>query len=429
MRTIKLFILSVACLLLNACANIIPLTGGPEDETPPILSKIENKKEKLVLVFNENINLGDVNEIISNIYPSPTYEVKRNKLLISGIPGNDKKQLIYFNNSIQDLNANNPIQEYIYANNVGADTFNYQGKIELAFKPKESVNGCYVLLTNKSVAIGTVEDLYNYEFTKANKEGVFKFGFIKNPIGQRVFAFLDKNNNSIPDTGDYYSVGSIITSDSGQTNYLHYLGNNLVFKDTSNQGVTKEVFITIQNELINNKPNKQSITIRDSLFDYTNYTDSTILNTTGTVLEGEKIYYLAKGKDAPINRYSDSGFSLNFNLTQDSLHPFTNNKGDTLLLLRVIPLKEKSTIQLTQMDSNYRGSVFGKSGIYHINSTNNTITVKNGTYTLFLYEDSNNNAKYDAPDPLSLKPGERIIYNMKDIDISPKLDVEISAQP
>ena len=429
MKPLKIILFILVCFLTKSCANIVPLTGGPEDDTPPMLSKIESKKDKLILVFNENINLGDLNEIISNIYPSPTYEVKRNKLYITGIPKTEKKQLIYFNNSIQDLNANNPLQEYIYADHVGSDTFEYQGKVEFAFKPKESTKGCYVILTDKSVVINTVEDLYKYEFTKANEKGMYKFGFVKKPQGQQVFAFLDNNNNSIPDTGDYFGVSKTINADSNVKTYLHYFGNNLIFKDTTNTGIIKEVFHTVEKETINSATLTYKKAFNDTIFNYVNFSDSTILSKNDAVLENENISYLAKSKNAPIDKYPEPFFSFDFNLGLDSFHPFINSIGDTLFIIRVIPKAEGSSITITQMDSIIRGSIIGKDVQLTVNQENKSFIVRNGTYALFLYLDSNTNGKYDPPGVFPFHSGEYIIYNMKDIDIGPKLDVEISAKP
>jgi len=429
LKLFKYSILAYFIVLFHSCATIVPLGGGAEDEIAPILSEIQKKNDKLILIFNENITLANETDIVSNIYPTPKFEVKRNKLLIEGIPNTEEKQLIYFNNGIQDLNANNPIQEYIYANNIKGDTFNYSGKVEFTLNPIEKTKGCYVLLTSEKVSIEKIEDLYKYEFTKTNEKGEYKFGFTKNPIGQHIFAFIDKNNNFIPDTGDYIGISKPITEDSNSTTYLDYYGKNLIYKDTLKNGIKKSVYHNIHFAVLNRGNLLYHQVNKDSLFDYSNFTDSTILDVNGPILEGEPIPILAKGAYFPKIFATDSFLQFEFNLEKDSSYSFFNDTVGIISLLKIIPKSNGSSIGITHMENYQRGFFLKKNRYYFLNSKSKPINTSSGTFTLFIYNDANNNGKYDPASLESFRPGEDIIYNMKDIDISSKTDVDISAQP
>lgn len=192
------------CLLLTSClTGERVVSGGPQDETPPQLKKIEKKKNRVILTFNENIQLSDKNNIVTNFKTIPEYKVSQNKLIISDLPLNNQKQIIYFKDGIKDLNENNVLEDYIYASNVGSDTFSLSGNVQTDIKNIENYENCYVLLVPVNTKIEQLLNIYNYNFNKTKLDGTFDLDFIPNPIGMTVFAYIDKNNNTIPDTGDY----------------------------------------------------------------------------------------------------------------------------------------------------------------------------------------------------------------------------------
>ena len=189
------------------------------------------------------------------------------------------------------------------------------------------------------------------------------------------------------------------------------------------------MFHTEEKEIINSETLTNRKVFNATKYNYDNLADSTILSKRDAVLEIQNIGYLAKSKNAPIDNYQDPFFSFDFNLGLDSFHPFINSIGDTLFIIRVIQKAEGSSITITQMDYIIRGSIIGKDVQLTVNQQNKSFIVRNGTYALFLYLDSNTNGKYNPPGVFPFHSGEHIIYNMKDIDIGPKLDVEISAKP
>jgi len=171
-----------ALLLSILCSSCLTgdksISGGPKDEQPPKLERIEKNRNKIILSFDENVSLNNTSDIVSNIYPKPDIQYNRNKIIIKLENENNAKQIIDFRNSIQDLNEGIVLPNFIYADNYGADTFNLSGRINYLFQDQKVFDNTYVVLYFDNFILNNQSDIYNYNFTKTNTEGYFNLQYI-----------------------------------------------------------------------------------------------------------------------------------------------------------------------------------------------------------------------------------------------------------
>lgn len=432
----KFIIFLSCCIFLVSClTGEKTVNGGPEDSTPPKLKKIEQKNNKVILTFNENIQLTDKNSIVTNLREKPEYKINQNKLIISELPTNNLKQLIYFKDGIKDLNNNNVLNNYIYAANVGADTFSIQGKVESATKKIDKFQNCYIVLVPENTKIEQINNLYNFNFNKTNEDGTFNIDFIPNPIGMSLFAYIDNNNNTLADTGDYAGfVANTIDSTLNTSIRLSYIGTNKIYEESLPSGINKTVYNNIDLAFLTkeiNEATKQQI-VKDSLFEYNNYSDSLIL-TSNILAYNNPIRILSNYNKNLEFTYSnilnkENTISLKNNISQDTFSYILSGL-DTLRLLQL-------TKNLPESELIFKGTINPNTIIYIRDlenniiyydslTTNNSFKLKPGKYSFFIFQDTNKNKKYD---PYLLKDGSKrdlVLKILQDIDIKPKIDVEI----
>lgn len=443
--TPTLYFLLFIYVFVNGCVTPKPPTGGPEDETPPVLQSIQKKKDKIILVFNENIVLGDPSKIVTNIYPSPEFIYNRNKVTIKGIPSNNDKQVIYFNESITDLNNNNPLRKYVYADKVGADTFSYSSNVTSLFNKVSNYKNCYVVLLDKPLNLTKPEDLYTYNFSKTDSKGSFEFNFIPDPIGKQIFSFIDMNNNQIPDELDYIGLSNFIQTDSTDAILLAYQGKNLLLIDTLDNTVIKSTFYSAPLDRLENPLAYKTYYHNDTSYNSSLFTDSLILSKNKNIIKNDIVYLLSGYNRKLYINYdslsvSNNQFILTGKIKKDSILIITNGI-DTVGTLSLVADEKLSSFTLKFKDSantnHYNGILYNSNFFFPIvnahflyqNKKNKTVMVTTGTYKLFIYEDLNGNGKYDKPTLFPLLGGDKVIYNLKDIDIGAKMDVDISVIP
>jgi len=130
----------------SGCAQIGMPTGGPRDTIPPVLLNANppNKTthfqgNKVVLTFDEYVHLQDLQK---NLLVAPTPKIIPNinaKLKTVTIKIRDTLQpnttySFQLGNSIQDINENNPIQDFTYVFSTGSyiDSLTFSGNVILA---------------------------------------------------------------------------------------------------------------------------------------------------------------------------------------------------------------------------------------------------------------------------------------------------------
>src|SRR4051812_39489902 len=119
MARFKLFlILALPLLLAQSCAEIVPLTGGPEDEIAPRVGYQQPEQgmtyytgNSVVVVFDEYVKLNDPNTTIT-INPSNVKlnsELKGRTLTLSwdGALAENTTYIIQLNGTVRDINEAN----------------------------------------------------------------------------------------------------------------------------------------------------------------------------------------------------------------------------------------------------------------------------------------------------------------------------------
>jgi hypothetical protein len=207
-------ILIAASLLLTAflaqrCANAVAPTGGPKDNTPPVVVEAvpENNSvnfigKKIEITFDEYITLENANQ---NVLISPPLSEKpdiklHNKTVVVKFKESLAPNTTYtinFGSAIKDLHEGNLFKDFVYSFATGdhIDTLSVMGNV-LSAADKKPVENAYVSLY--AADLDNVYDLPvsakpNY-ITKTDKEGRFSLNGLadKNYL---IFALKDVNSN------------------------------------------------------------------------------------------------------------------------------------------------------------------------------------------------------------------------------------------
>ncbi|MCO6499980.1 MAG: Ig-like domain-containing protein [Vicingus serpentipes] len=236
-------------LLLYSCAQIVPLSGGEKDVTPPqeVRSVPLNKSVNfdvttITIEFNEFIQLMNLNSqlIISPIInPKPEVLAKGKKLILK-LPNNLAPNTTYsinFGNAICDITENNSFPNYKFVFSTGnfLDSLSYSGNILNAsnLAPEEKI---YVLLYKQYHDSVPLKELPNY-IALTNKEGQYELTNIAKGK-YKLFALKDINSNYLYDLPNE-KIGfkeDIIHLTSSQANNQIYL-----FEETHQKQYIKEV--------------------------------------------------------------------------------------------------------------------------------------------------------------------------------------------
>lgn len=133
-----------AILLLSACANIVPPTGGPKDTTPPVLlqtepkdSLLETKVNKIIFTFDKNMEVRDLNEnlTMSPLLPFPPEILANRKKVIIEIPDSlIKDNTTYyfdFGKAITDNREGTAAEQLQYVFSTGSyfDSLSIKGRV------------------------------------------------------------------------------------------------------------------------------------------------------------------------------------------------------------------------------------------------------------------------------------------------------------
>ncbi len=205
------FIILITITLLG-CAQFVPPTGGPKDETPPKvtstypLQKSKNYKEQYIeLEFDELIETSALRqELIITPEPPSSYDLKIKsnsiRLKFSQAFKDSTTYTFNFRNGIKDLNEKNPAQnlKLIFSTGNLIDSLTVTGNVEDAFNvkaPKEALVGLYNLNTTDTLPILKRKPDY---FIKTDTTGKYNFENLKSGK-YRLLSFTDINSNLIYD--------------------------------------------------------------------------------------------------------------------------------------------------------------------------------------------------------------------------------------
>ncbi len=202
-------ILLLTAFLAQRCANAVAPTGGPKDNTPPMVVEAmpENQcvnfnGKKIEITFDEYITLNNANQ---NVMISPPMKEKpdiklKNKTVVikfKEILEANTTYTINFGSAIKDLHEGNLFKDYVYSFSTGnhIDTLSIGGKLIDAedMKPIEDAYiGLYAADRDNLDSL-PMSVTPNY-ITKTDKEGKFSLNGLANKK-YLVFALKDANAN------------------------------------------------------------------------------------------------------------------------------------------------------------------------------------------------------------------------------------------
>lgn len=204
MRFLSAYIFTA--LLLTACAQIKPPTGGPQDTEPPQLLRTTPPNYStnftgttVVMEFDEFVQLKNLSQqLIINppMQEKPEFRLKSKKVI-----GTFKSPLlenttyvINFGDAIVDLNEGNKAAglQYVFSTGDFLDSLMVQGQVLNAFDRKAVSNVLVMLYENHSDTM-PYKALPDY-FAKTDNQGNFQINYIREGV-YRAFALADANND------------------------------------------------------------------------------------------------------------------------------------------------------------------------------------------------------------------------------------------
>ncbi len=203
-RLAAVFSLVFLSSLFYQCGQPMPPMGGLKDTLPPVLIKanprdsaVNVKGNKITIEFNEYIQLQGLQQQLV-VTPVPLVQpIIESKLKVVTIKLKDTLQpnttySINFGNALQDINENNPLQNFTYVFSTGShiDTGKLSGRVVLAETGKADSTLLVVMHRNLAdSAFSTVKPVY---LARMNKEGFFAFRYLV-PGRYNVFAIRDQD--------------------------------------------------------------------------------------------------------------------------------------------------------------------------------------------------------------------------------------------
>jgi len=215
---VKIFFCAI---LISSCAQVVAPGGGPKDVVPPKVLKyipdsaqLNFNSKNIYIEFDEFITLKDLNNqllISPPLAKTPDLTIK-NKTLHIELDKNEtlKSNTTYcisFGNAVQDLNENNPNEnfQYIFSTGTFIDSLTLKGKVQNAFN-QSSEKGIIAMLYS-DLSDSVVYKAQPDYFAKTDKEGNFQINNIK--AGKyKLVAIKDVNNNYKYD-GETESIGFV----------------------------------------------------------------------------------------------------------------------------------------------------------------------------------------------------------------------------
>jgi Bacterial Ig-like domain len=214
LKTLKfVFLLLALALVLSYCAKQVAPSGGPKDETPPVIVKsipvsgITNFKEKEIEIeFNEYVQLDKLNEKFMMSPPAnekPDIYLRGKSLFIKF--NEDLKDsttyTLYFADAVKDLNEGNPIEnfQFVFATGSVIDSLSVTGNV---LQSENLDPGKNVLVVLHSVLADSAprKILPDY-ITLADINGGFRINNVKEGK-YRMYALIDNNSNKKYDLAD-----------------------------------------------------------------------------------------------------------------------------------------------------------------------------------------------------------------------------------
>jgi len=200
----------IVALITVSCATVVPPSGGPVDDTPPIPKNIKPEnysrnftKKKAVIEFDEFVVLDKLTQqlVISPEMPEkPDISIRGKKVIIELPDSLDENTTytIFFGNAIVNYKEGLPIAnfEYVFSTGDEVDSMMIEGTAVRAFDHK-APEGSFVMLY-KEQDDSIPYHKRPYYLTKVEKNGHFRLSNLS--AGQyKIFALQDMNSNYLFD--------------------------------------------------------------------------------------------------------------------------------------------------------------------------------------------------------------------------------------
>ena len=211
----------ICTLLLASCAQVVAPGGGIKDTTAPRILKynpdsatVNFNSKNILMTFDEYVQLKDLNNqlIISPpLTKTPDITVEKKTLSIvfdkNEVLKPNTTYCISFGNAVQDINENNPIENFKYIFSTGSfiDSLTLKGKVENGFN-HTTEQGILVLLYSDYSDSAVYKGQPDY-FAKTNADGTFKINNIK--AGKYKLAAIKDANANYKYDGESESIGFV----------------------------------------------------------------------------------------------------------------------------------------------------------------------------------------------------------------------------
>lgn len=201
----RIYILLIL-LSISSCAHKGAISGGPKDETPPVLKKstpllnqLNYTGKKIVLEFDENILLEEISKkfIVSPpMQQTPTPKAYGKKLYID-FDEELQENATYtfdFGDGVVDNNEKNPIENFAFAFSTGAYIDSLQVSGYLIYADNLDPASGFTIGVYKDLTDSAFQTKVPLRVARTNGEGYFN---VKNmaPGEYRIYALKDANNN------------------------------------------------------------------------------------------------------------------------------------------------------------------------------------------------------------------------------------------
>lgn len=214
------FILPLIFLLMSRCAQVVNLSGGQIDRTPPVLVKANPASGSLsftasviVLEFDEYIQVVDAaNEVLISprLQEAPVISVKGKKVLVDLSKQNLNPNTSYrinFGNAIVDMNERNVLRnfEYVFSTGLSIDTLKLKGRVLQAEDNLAAADMLACLYSAKTLSDSLPYIEQPLYICKGDKNGDFQFTHLPE-ADYELMVIADKNRNLLYD-GEKERIG------------------------------------------------------------------------------------------------------------------------------------------------------------------------------------------------------------------------------
>ncbi len=201
----------LAMFLMDSCANIGNITGGPKDSIPPVmigskpvLNDTSFADKKIDIYFNEYFELKDINQEFVASPPfeeTPDFKVRKKSLRVKfNEPLKDSvTYTLKFGNAIADFNEGNILEgfQFVFSTKDEIDSFAIKGNVKNAYDLKIPENTFVLIFENHEDSI-PYKSLSSY-MSKIDTSGNFSIDHIR-PGAYKIFALSDLNTNKKADS-------------------------------------------------------------------------------------------------------------------------------------------------------------------------------------------------------------------------------------